>query len=233
MWKMKKVCVILLVCVMGAAALADIVSQPYIAGEFNGWDPGLNPMTDMGGGIWEYTIAGLSPGQYQQFKITPGDWSTTQPAANSWYNADASGEVTITFNTNVLSDGWLPEQFRVGVSTEPGSWSLVGDYNGWWNADPSQAMAPLGGGIYAITQTFAAGNYLLKPTQTGTWDAIGTDGRSIDAWNYYLELASESEVTVYVDAYAGTMKVDVVPEPATMTLFGLGSLLLTAVRRRK
>ena len=178
-------------------------------------------MDDLGGGLWGYTITGLGAGTYQQFKITPGDWSVTAPAANSWYSADANGEVTITFNTNTVSDGWLPEQFRVGVSTEPGAWSLVGDYNGWNNADPTQEMAPLGGGIYAITQTFAAGNYLLKPTQTGKWDAIGLDGRSIDAWNYYLELASEAEVTVYVDAFAGTMKVDGVPEPASMGMIAL------------
>jgi hypothetical protein len=228
---MKRVCLILLMCVMGAMTWADIISQPYIAGDFNGWDPGAIPMNDMGGGIWEYTITGLAAGQYQQFKITPGDWSTTQPSANSWYSADANGEVTITFNTNVVADGWLPEQFRVGVSTEPGTWSLVGDFNGWWNADPAQLMTPQGGGVYSITQTFAAGTYLLKPTQTSSWDAIGLDGRSVDAWNYWLDLASESEVTVWVDAYAGTMKVEVIPEPATMALLGLGSLL--ALRRKK
>ncbi|MBN1766313.1 MAG: PEP-CTERM sorting domain-containing protein [Sedimentisphaerales bacterium] len=228
---MKKIFVIFLMCVIGTAVQADLVSQPYITGDFNGWDPAANSMVDLGGGLWEYTISGLSPGQYQQFKITPGDWSVSAPAANSWYSADATGEVTVTFNTNVESDGWLPEQFRVGVSTEPGTWSLVGDYNGWWNEDPSQLMTPLGDGVYEITQTFAAGNYLLKPTQTGTWDAIGTDGRSIDAWNYYLELVSESEVSVYVDAYAGTMKVDVIPEPASMVLLGLGSMLV--VRRKK
>ena len=230
---MKKVLLILLMCVISGAVQADLVSQPYITGDFNGWDPGLDPMTEtvLGSGIWEYTITGLAADQYQQFKITPGDWSTTAPSANSWYNADAAGEVDITFNTNVVSDGWLPEQFRVGVSTEPGAWSLVGDFNGWNNADPAQAMAPLGGGIYAITQTFAAGNYLLKPTQTGTWDAIGGDGRSIDAWNYYLELPSESEVTVSVDALGGTMKVDVVPEPTTIALLAMGSLGL--LRRKR
>jgi len=205
---MKKICLtVLILCALCVPTQADIVSQPYIAGEFNGWNPGLNQMieTPPGSGIWEYTISGLTPGQRQEFKITPGDWSTTQPASNSWYNADASGQVTITFNTNVVSDGWLPAQFRVGVSTEPGTWSLVGSYNDWNNADPSQVMTPLGRGIYAITQTFAADSYILKPTRTGTWDAIGTDGRSIDAWNYNLVLASASEVTVYVDAFNGTM----------------------------
>ena len=204
---MKKLLVFLLVCVVSMAAWADLITQPYITGDFNGWDPGATPMTETssGSGIWTYTIAGLVAGQYQQFKITPGDWSGTAPASNSWYSADASGKVTITFNTNVVSDGWLPEQFRVGVSTEPGSWSLVGDFNSWNNADPTQTMTSMGGGIYAITQTFPAGSWNLKPTHTGTWDAVGTDGRSIDAWNYSLELTSATEVTVYVNAFAGTM----------------------------
>jgi hypothetical protein len=204
---MKKLCVVLLVCVMGAAVQADLTSQPYIAGDFNGWNPGDTPMTQTapGSGIWTYTITGVGAGTYQQFKITPGDWSVTKPAANSWYSADASGNVTVTFNTNTVSDGWLPAQFRVGVSTEPGTWSLVGDYNGWSNADPTQVMTSLGDGVYAITQTFAAGDWHLKPTQTGTWDAIGLDGRSIDAWNYNLVLASATEVTVYVNAFNGTM----------------------------
>lgn len=203
----------LIICMVSAVVQADLVSQPYITGDFNGWDPGAIAMTETApeSGIWTYTISGLSPGQYQQFKITPGDWSTTAPSANSWYNADATGQVTITFNSNVVSDGWLPAQYRVGVSTEPGSWSLVGDFNGWNNADPTQVMTSLGGGFYAITETFAAGTYNLKPTHTGMWDAVGTDGRSIDAKNYALSLASESEVTVYVDAFNGTMGIGNVP----------------------
>ena len=227
---MKRLSVVLLMCVIGLAAQADLLTQPYIVGDFNGWDPGAIQMNDDGGGLWSYTISGVGAGTYQQFKITDGTWGSTAPASNSWYSADASGDVTITFNTNIVSDGWVTEQFRVGVSTEPGSWSLVGDFNGWNNADAAQAMADLGGGIYAITQTFVAGDYLLKPVKTGSWDGIGTDGRSIDAWNYNLSLASDSEVTVSVDAFGGVMKVDVVPEPATMALLGIGALL---IRRKK
>lgn len=219
---------------MSMAVWADFASTPHIAGDFNGWAPGDTQMTETapGSGIWEYIISGLAPGQYQQFKITQGDWDSNFPSANSWYTADDQGEVTVTFNTNVVSDGWLPEQYRLGLSTDRGSWSVVGDYNGWNNADPTQVMTAMGEGIYMLTQTFAAGSYSLKPIVTGSWDGIGTQGRSADAWNYNLTLDSESEVAVWVDAYRGTMKVEVIPEPVTAVLLGLGSVIGLVRRRR-
>ncbi len=204
---MTRVVTILCVCVLGVIAQADLVSQPYIAGNFQEpeWQAGDTPMNSLGDGIWEYTITG-TPGAYQQFKITTGSWDDpTAPASNSWYTIPASGEVVVTFNTNIVSDGWLPEQFRVGVSTDPGSWSLVGDFNGWNNNDPAQLMSSLGGGIYMLTQTLPAGDWQIKPVNTGSWDGIGTDGRSIDAQNLNLSLATATEVTIYVDAFAGTL----------------------------
>lgn len=225
---MKKLLFILMVA---AAMVVPVNADYYLAGGFNGWDPAGQLMTDNLDGTYSATVSGLAAGEYQHFKVTDGTWGTAYPSADSWFSANASGEVDITFNTNTVSDGWVTEQFRVGISTEPGTWSLVGDFNGWNNNDPAQAMADLGGGIYAITQTFDAGDWNLKPVVTGSWDGIGTEGRSMDAWNYYLSLAAASEVTVSVDAFAGIMKVEVVPEPATMALLGLGSLI--AARRRK
>jgi hypothetical protein len=199
---------IVILCVVSVTAQADFAATPYIAGEFNGWDAGGNPMAETvpGSGIWEYTIIGLIAGQRQEFKITQGNWDSNFPPQNSWYTAGASGTVTVTFNANSVSDGWLPVQYRLSLNTDPGSWSLVGDYNGWNNADPTQLMTSLGNGIYAITRTFAAGSHNLKPVKTGSWDGIGPiRGRCMDADNYNLSLASATEVTVYVNAYAGTM----------------------------
>ncbi len=231
---MKKVLLILCVCVMGVAAQADLVSQPYIAGNFQDpeWQAGDTPMTSLGGGLWEYTITG-TPGAYEQFKITTGSWADpTAPASNSWYTIPASGEVAVTFNTNTVLDGWLPEQFRVGVSTDPGTWSLVGDFNSWNNNDPAQTMTALGGGIYEKTQTFAAGTYLIKAVKSGSWDGIGTDGRSIDALNLELVLASETSVTLYIDVFNGligtgdtvTLDAPFNPDPANNAVVPTGTV---------
>lgn len=209
---MKNVSAMLMLFAVSMAVRADFTETPHIAGNFNNWDAGAIMMTETapGSGVWRHTITGLAPGEYQQFKITQGDWDSNWPEQNSWYAADANGEVTVTFNANNVSDGWWPSQYRLQVNTDPGTWSLVGDFNGWNNADPTCVMTPVkpGSGVYAITRTFAAGLYNLKPTKTGSWDAIGpTKGRCIDADNYVLALLQASEVTICVNAYNGTMTV--------------------------
>ena len=207
---MRRVVLILTVCVLSLTAWADFAATPHLAGEFNGWDNGsTNPMveTASGSGIWTFTVTGQSPNTRQEFKVTDGSgtWDSAYPSANSWYYTDSSDEVTITFNTNIVSDGWLPEQYRLGTSTDPETWTLVGDFASWDNAAAAQAMTSLGDGIYTYSQTISAGTYGWKTTVTGSWDAIGTDNRSVNAGNVNLTLATESVVDFYVDALTGTV----------------------------
>lgn len=228
---MKKILLMLMVCMIGAAAWADFATTPHLAGEFNSWDAGANPMTDMGGGIFSLSISGLLAGQRQEFKITDGTWDSNFPGPNSWYYADADGNITVTFNTNDVSDGWAPSQYRLGLSVDPGAWTVAGSFQGWDNANPATAMTDMGGGIYMLSQSLDAGDYWWKAVVTGTWDSISWDNRSVGTGDWGFSLTETSTVNFYVDALTGVARYEVIPEPATMALLGLGALL--TIRRKK
>ncbi|NIV33271.1 MAG: hypothetical protein GWN58_28640, partial [Anaerolineae bacterium] len=52
----------------------------------------------------------------------------------------------------------------------------------WDNADPATVMTALGGGAYELVTDIASpGAYQFKAVETGSWDAIGADGRSVNA----------------------------------------------------
>ena len=227
---MKKFMFMLMVLVI--LGLNTQVSALTVAGTFNGWDPAAGDvMTDNLDGTHSITLSGFAAGERHTFKVTDGTWGWSYPVSgNSWFYADSSGDISISFDTNVVSDGWLPQQYRIGLNNDPATWSIVGDLNGWNNADPAWAMTPQGGGIYKLTQTLSPGTYWWKATVTGTWDAIGGDGRSENADAIGVTTTPGNEVVnFYVDAINGTYQV--VPEPTTMVLLGLGSLGI--LRRKK
>ncbi|MDM8004597.1 MAG: PEP-CTERM sorting domain-containing protein [Phycisphaerae bacterium] len=216
---------------MVAVALAATPSfgDYYLAGDFNGWNAAGNAMTDLGGGIWQATLSGVS-GRHE-FKVTIGDWSQNWPGSgNSWFLGDGDGNVTVTFNANDVQDGWRGNWGRMGLSTDPGTWTAVGDWQGWDNANAATAMAPQGGGIYKCEQTLAPGWYQYKAVVTGSWDAIGNDFRGVNAENLWFEVTAENPIAVFqVDALTGIIRVDSVPEPAAVILLAGGLLFF---RRR-
>jgi hypothetical protein len=182
----------------------------YVAAEFNGWASDGQLMIDKGDGTYTAKVVGLVPNARYEFKITQGTWDWTFPSDNSWFFADEAGEVTITFNTNNVSDGWLPSQNRISLSTDPGNWTIAGSFQGWDNANPATAMTPLGAGFYRLIWPLSSGTYEWKAVVTGSWDSISTDTRSINTANASLLVApGQKEVKFYVDALTGVVGIDV------------------------
>jgi hypothetical protein len=225
---MKSLLLILpLLGVLAAPALADY----YVAGDFQAWDAG-DPnyvMSDMGGGIYSLTVTPAVG--FHEFKVTDGTWGWSFPGSgNSWLITD-DGSITITFDTNTYADGWTNATNRIGLDEVPTAWTAVGDWQGWDNANAATAMSDLGGGIYFYEQDFLTpGTYQYKAVNTGSWNAIGADARSVNADNYAFDItASNNHGKFWVDAYNGTIKVEITPEPASLALMLLGVGLL---RRR-
>lgn len=227
---MKKECVLMLLCVIGATVQAGTIATPHVAGSMQGWDAGANPMVETASGsdIWTATFT-VGANERHEFKITDGTWDNSYPGPNSWFYADADGNITITYDGNTYADGWMPSVDRIGLSADTGSWTVAGDFQGWDNTAGN--MTPMGGGKYSFSQALTAGEYYFKAVVTGSWDSIGEYDRSINTGNLYANLASDGILNVYVDNSAGTVMFEVVPEPATMALLGLGSLV--AIRRKK
>lgn len=217
-------------------ALSGTIATPFIAGDFQGWNPSGSPMTSLGSGLWSSTFTGLVPNSRHAWKVTDGTWGTTVPGANSWLFANASGNVTITYDGNTYADGWSSSTDRLGLSTDPGAWTAVGDWQGWNNANPSTVMSALGGGIYQFSATLAPGTYAGKAVVSGSWDSISLDTRSINTANWSFTTDAINNTAIFrVDSLKGVAQVVVtaVPEPATLALVGCGLAGLLMFRRRQ
>ena len=218
---------------------AMAIDTPHLAGDFQGWDPGADAMTETGvdTGIYEAIVSGLDPSSRHEFKITNGTWDETVPGPNSWFFADGAGDITITYDSNTYDDGWSPSVDRLILSTDPGTWTAVGNFQSffgggdWDNANPFTAMTPMGGGIYMFEATgLPEGTYDWKAVVTGSWDAISWDARSVNAANMQFTIDGDNPAAnLYVDSFGGTVKVELIPEPAS--LLGL-TLLGLLIRRR-
>jgi glycosidase/fibronectin type 3 domain-containing protein len=196
----------------------------YARSDFNGWDT-TDPMYDdgtngdavAGDGIFSAQVTTATAGRHE-FKIATEDWSASFPGSgNSWLETTTADEtVTITFDTNTHADGWLPETNIIGVSIEPGTWTAVGDWQGWDNANPATAMTALGGGVYGLITSIASpGTYQYKAVKTGTWDAVGADERGVNASTATFETTvADQNVTFAVEALGGRVSVEVAEVPS-------------------
>ncbi len=228
----------LITCAAGLAVGAFTASASaavYTPGNFNGWNDTIQ-MTESppASGVFTYAVSGQGANSFQQFVLAAntGYGNKYIPSGDQWLTANASGAVTIGFNTNTINDGWFPAANRVSTDAPESAWTAVGDWQGWNNGNPATAMSLLSGSIYSYSTTLAPGSYQYKAVNTNSWNAIGSDSRSVNANTLAFSTdAVNNQVQFLVDAGAGTIRVNVTPAPGAAGLLGLGGLVIARRRR--
>lgn len=232
------------VAVVALSAVAGTAfAQPYyLRGPFNGWGGTGTQLNDMGGGMYQTTVGGLTAGSNFECKATVDNWSFAGPSAqgsngaygnNFFQKVGASGSMTINFFPAVSwSDGWGPTNTnRVGFADEGQNvWAIMGSFNGW--SGELATMSSLGGGLYKATIAAAPGNYDFKFRPDGDWNrAVGATFESNGANAFGTINPGHNALDLYLDLPNGRWQAVSVPTPGALALVGLGGLV--AARRRR
>ncbi len=194
------------------------------AGGFNGWT--FTPLLDDGtggdllGGDGVFTADVTVPDAGRsEWKVTDCTWDVSHPGANSWlFTAGAGQVVKLSFDTNDHSadagPALLPAVNILHAWDSAAAFTAVGDWQGWNNANPATALTGVGPGLYRLDAAIAApGTYQYKVVQTGSWDAIGGDYRSVNAANIPFTTYTAGDVVSFLLDYR-TSRVGAFAPPA-------------------
>ncbi|WP_337866976.1 choice-of-anchor X domain-containing protein [Ignavibacterium sp.] len=165
----------------------------YVAGSFQGWDPGSTILYDDGtngdltanDGIHSRAVSIAAPGNYE-WKVTVGNWSQAWPQSNSWFETTAANQIVLfTFNANLMGDPWIPNQYIVNANDiVAGNLVLVGSFQSelgesggdWVNNSTVTVLHDDGlngdlvanDGIYSYQAIFPAGTWEGKIVKSGS-----------------------------------------------------------------
>lgn len=167
-------------------------------GDFQGWDNASTPLYDdgthgdlIGGdGVYSSDVTIAAAGRTQWKAVTCGNWSTSVPAGtkNAFLNVGSAGQVvklTLDTNNHAADAGWhlYPDSNILhALDTPLDSYTAVGDFQGWDNANAATTLSSLGSGWFGVSTTVATGgNHQGKLVGTGAWaNQIGSNGRISD-----------------------------------------------------
>lgn len=223
-----------------AGSLQDELGNPA------DWDPPNSTliMTDAGGGLHTYTVAGgaLTTGTFYEFKVLddggtpPANWGDPEVVNQNTMIYGSPNAIPITVDTT-QTNGSGGAVVWVGSDSIP--LQVVGDFMdeaggaGDWNpSDPTFAMTNGGGGYYSFTTNISTpGSYQFKATDGTGWNyQVGPDGFTNNAGTAaFTTTAPGEEVTFFIDTVRG--QIGVVPESSIALLGAFGGLAL--LRRRR
>ena len=223
--------------IMFLAALAATVTaahaQYVVRGEFNSWGgTGDVAMANLGGGLWQGTVTGLTVGTGYEFKVTTPDWSDNAPGSNARAYSDASGNLLVNFWETAAADGWNPSSgHRVGYDNGNfHGWDIMGSFDGWVN--PLITLTHQGSGLYTGSVVLNPGTYFYKFRKAGDWGVSIGDNFGNSAQDIQLNVGATSMYEFKLDVPNGRYTANAVPEPASMAVLGLGAAALLRRRRR-
>lgn len=175
-------------------------NELWMVGGFTNWDATFDIMPRIAPKVFEYTIDpnGADPNTRYQFQVQriQGDWDSKFFTSDHWLYTDLGATNTITFDTNIINDGWLPDINRMAVSHhDPVPWTVTGDHlaalggGNWDNQSPEGAMdGDPNTGQFTYSVDLPTGSYNWKPVQTGSWDSVAADTRSVNTDNVTTDL---------------------------------------------
>ncbi|HYF65582.1 MAG TPA: alpha amylase N-terminal ig-like domain-containing protein, partial [Herpetosiphonaceae bacterium] len=186
-----------------------------VAGSFQGWNNASTPLYDDGtngditaaDGVYSYRTAIGAAGKYEFKAVECGNWNNAFPGANSWFfTSEPDQSVLITLDTNNHANDagvkLAPAQNVVNVSgdTPPTSWTAVGDWQAWNNADPATALTYAGNGVYRLAYAIPTpGTYEAKIVRTGDWDtSYAVGGRVINGGGISFTTTDPNESVIFL-----------------------------------